>query len=466
LRDWLISRQRYWGTPIPMIHHPDGSITPVPEDQLPITLPEVSDYLPKGTSPLGAATEWVNITDPETGQPARRDTDTMDTFMDSSWYFLRFCDAQNGGAIFSRDAVARWMPVDHYIGGIEHAILHLLYSRFITKVLYDEGLAPEDEPFKALFTQGMVQRRVRTALASPSEGMLEFPEELRRKVTLPSGAVTIDAARTALRDVSYTLEQESNGGWSAVSGPVTMSKSAGNGVPVGPFVRQYGSDVARIVVLFAAPPENSMEWTDEGVSGAQRFLNRIVGLLGPDREEIASLPYATLTGRNRDSFEGADRELYRRLHETIKKVTQDIEAFRFNTAIAALMELLNETVRYRADQPGVTPIFALTAHCFPRLLAAFAPHLAEELHSWFGGEGSVYDAGWPTVDEAALVLDEIELVLQVNGKVRGKILVPAAADEQQLQEWALSNERVQSFVGGKPVRKVIVVPGKLVNVVV
>ncbi len=462
LRDWLISRQRYWGTPIPMLHLDDGTIKPVPADQLPVVLPEVQDYLPRGKSPLAAAEHWVNTLDPETGRPARRDTDTMDTFVDSSWYFLRFCDAQNGNEIFSKEAAYNWMPVDQYIGGIEHAILHLLYSRFITKVLYDEGLVPDDEPFKALFTQGMVQRRVRTPLERISPDIVRFPEELRRKLELPAEAQTIEHARTVLKDRGYTLEAENDGSWTAVSGPVTMSKSAGNGIPVGPFVRQYGSDVARIVVLFAAPPENSMEWTDEGVAGAQRFLNRIVTLFGADREAIV----AALNAGHDDLSGDAERTLHRKLHETIKKVTLDTEQFRFNTAIAALMELLNEATRYRADTGAVTPVFARMASTFARLLAPFAPHLAEELHLWFGGSGSVYDAGWPEWDETALALEEIEVVLQVNGKLRGRIMVPADADEQQLREWAISNPRVLSFVGDRTVRRIVVVPGKLVNVVV
>jgi leucyl-tRNA synthetase len=458
LRDWLISRQRYWGTPIPMLHLEDGTLVPVPEEQLPVLLPQIDDFLPKGRSPLASAEEWVNTVDPASGKPARRDTDTMDTFMDSSWYFLRFCDAKNDRELFAKAAAATWMPVDHYIGGIEHAILHLLYARFITKVLYDEGLVSEDEPFRALFTQGMVQRRVRTPLIAEN-GTLTFPEELRRKIKLPTGALLPEEAAAALKPHGYTLEQP-NGGYEAVSGPVTMSKSAGNGIPVGPFVRQYGSDVARIVVLFAAPPENSMEWTDEGVSGAQRFLNRICALFGADREAIAAGGEDPLTITTE-----ADKTLYRRLNETVKKVTQDTEAFRFNTAIAALMELLNDVYRYRSDALDATPVYIQTALAFTRLLAPFAPHLAEELHTWFGGTGSVYDAGWPTWDEAALVLEEVEVVLQVNGKVRGKIMAPAGADEQQLQQWALTNESVLRFVGDKPVRKVIVVPGKLVNVV-
>jgi leucyl-tRNA synthetase len=461
LRDWLISRQRYWGTPIPMIHRQDGSIVPVPEEELPVRLPEISDYLPKGTSPLGSATEWVNVTDPETGEPARRDTDTMDTFVDSSWYYLRFCDARNDNEIFSKDAVKQWMPVDQYIGGIEHAILHLLYSRFITKVLYDEGLIPYDEPFQSLFTQGMVQRRVPTVLENAGDQVI-FPETLRRKLELPSEPQSIDQARAALRGHGYSLEQDGEN-WVAISGAVTMSKSAGNGIPVGPFVRQYGSDVARIVVLFAAPPENNMEWTDEGVSGALRFLNRIATLFGGDREAIAGLIAQPL---DYSSLNDNERSLNRRLHETIRKVTSDTENFHFNTAIAALMELLNEVSRYRNDVGQVTPLFATIAQAYIRLLAPFAPHLAEELFSWIGGTGSVYDANWPEWDEAAMVQSEIELVLQVNGKVRGKVNVPAEASEEQLREWALSNERVQSFIGDKAIRKVVVIAGKLVNVVV
>ncbi len=464
LRDWLISRQRYWGTPIPMLHLEDGSIKPVPDGQLPVVLPEIQDYLPKGRSPLASAEDWVNTTDPDTGKPARRDTDTMDTFMDSSWYYLRFCDAQNDKEIFSREAAAKWMPVDQYIGGIEHAILHLLYSRFITKVLYDEGLVPDDEPFKALFTQGMVQRRVRHSLISVSPEIVQFPEELARKLELPRESQTSDHARKLLKEHGYALEQAGEA-WEAVSGPVTMSKSAGNGVPVGPFVRQYGSDVARIVVLFAAPPENSMEWTDEGVAGAQRFLNRVVALFAADREHIASTPYQQAK-LDISTMTAAQANLYRSLHATIKKVTQDTEDFHFNTAIAAMMELLNELVRYRNDSQAADAVFIEAAHTFARLLSPFAPHLSEELHSWFGSTDSIYDSAWPAWNEAALVQSEIEVVLQVNGRVRGKISVPADANKEQLEQWALSNERVQSFIEGKSIRKVIVVPGKLVNVVV
>jgi leucyl-tRNA synthetase len=464
LHDWLISRQRYWGAPIPMIHCEDGTLVAVPESQLPIVLPQVDDYLPKGRSPLAAAESWVHTTEPESGRPARRDTDTMDTFVDSSWYFLRYCDARNEEAVFSKEAVAYWLPVDQYIGGIEHAILHLLYSRFITKVLYDEGLVPYDEPFIALFTQGMVQRRMTTVLSTPTNGTIQFPEELRRKLDLPHEVSGLEEARAMLRDRGYTLAQHGDN-WVAISGPVTMSKSAGNGIPVGPFVRQYGSDVARIVVLFAAPPENNMEWTDQGVAGAQRFLSRIVALFGPDHQLIAKLGDEASRPLNLHLLNPPDRLLYQQLHKTIKKVTQDTETFRFNTAIAALMELLNEAVRYRATSSEVTPVFATVAHRYARLLAPFAPHLAEELHSWFGGQGSIYEGGWPIWDEAALVQDDIALILQINGKLRGKIIVPKDADDSQIRQVALTNERAVKFIGDKPVRRVIIVPSKLVNIV-
>jgi leucyl-tRNA synthetase len=458
LRDWLISRQRYWGAPIPMLYLEDGTI--VPDTRLPVELPQVADYLPKGKSPLATATDWVNTTDPATGKPARRDTDTMDTFVDSSWYFLRYADAQNDQEIFGADAIKRWMPVHQYIGGIEHAILHLLYSRFITKVLYDEGLVPEDEPFKALFTQGMVQRRVRTPLVVEN-GMVAFPEELRRKLDLPAGSHSLDGAKAALKPHGYTLEGDSRG-YEAVSGPVTMSKSAGNGIPVGPFVRQYGSDVARIVVLFAAPPENSMEWTDEGVAGAQRFLNRIMALFMTEAAAIKAHRYGSVTTADIADHE---KDLWRSLHVATKKITADTDAFRFNTAIAAMMELLNDIQRFRNEHP-VSPAFCELAHVFTRLLSPFAPHLSEELHAAFGGTGSVYDAGWPQHDEAALLVSEIEVVLQVNSKVRGRIMVPAGADAAQLETWARGNTRIQELVGTAEIKKVVVIPGKLVNFVV
>ncbi len=472
LRDWLVSRQRYWGAPIPMLHRKDGTVVPVPVDQLPVVLPEIADYLPKGKPPLASSEEFVNAVDPETGEPVLRDTDTMDTFVDSSWYFLRYADAQNERAIWSSDAIRRWMPVDQYIGGVEHAILHLLYSRFITKVLFDAGLVPEDEPFRALFTQGMVQRRVVTPLAQDSSGKLVAPEDLVKAIGIPAEPLERDAMARALKEQSYALVEQRDGSLAAQSGPVTMSKSAGNGVPMGPFVREHGSDVARITILFAAPPENNMEWSDEGVGGAERFLNRVVALFGSDRDAVRAL-HAERGGDGLDALaasgEGLDESsaaLRRRLHATIKKVTHDTEHFGFNTALASLMELLNEASRQRSAAGQATPLFCATAWSFARLLGPFAPHLAEELHSWFGGTGTVYDAGWPSFDESALTADTIEIVLQVNGKVRDRMTVARDADEATLRERALESAKVRESTGGKPVRKVIVVPGRIVNLVV
>jgi leucyl-tRNA synthetase len=357
------------------------------------------------------------------------------------------------------------MPVDQYIGGVEHAILHLLYSRFITKVLYDEGLVPEDEPFRALFTQGMVQRRVATALSRDAGGGLTAPPELVKSIGLPASALSAPAMDEALRERSHALV-ERNGEFVAQSGPVTMSKSAGNGVAMGPFVREHGSDVARITILFAGPPANNMEWTDEAVGGAERFLNRLVALFGPDRDAIAASNEASAVLASGDGLDAGGQSLRRRIHATIKKVTLDTEQFAFNTAIAALMELLNETARQRTSAGAATSLYCAAARTMSRLLGPFAPHLAEELHSWFGGRGSVFDAGWPTWDEAALVEETLEIVLQVNGKVRDRMVVPRDLPEEELRQRALASAKVSESVAGKPVRKVIVVPGRIVNVVV
>ncbi len=470
LRDWLVSRQRYWGTPIPMLHRRDGSVIPVPVSDLPVVLPEIDDYLPRGRSPLASSESFVQASDPETGEPVRRDTDTMDTFVDSSWYFLRYADARNDREIWSAEAIQRWMPVDQYIGGVEHAILHLLYSRFITKVLYDEGLVPEDEPFRQLFTQGMVQRRVTNALESSPDGRLSAPPDLVKAIGCPAGPLEVAAMRAALRERSWDLV-ERGPVMVAQSGPVTMSKSAGNGVPMGPFVREHGSDVARITILFAGPPESNMEWTDEAVGGAERFLNRIASLFGRDREAIAahlrSVPRGARDGLigAAASLDEAGQVLRRRVHLAVRKVTADTEAFGFNTAIAALMELLNETQRHRSAVGEPTPAYAATAWIFCRLLVPFAPHFAEELHEWFGGEGSVHDAGWPGWEEAALEEQSVEIVVQVNGKVRDRMTVPRAAGEAELRAVALASEKVREIVGDTPVRKVVVVPGRLVNLV-
>ena len=469
LRDWLVSRQRYWGTPIPMLHHADGTVSAVPEEQLPVRLPEIEDFLPKGRSPLASSEEFVRARDPATGDEVRRDTDTMDTFVDSSWYFLRYADARNSSRIWDAEAIGRWMPVDHYIGGVEHAILHLLYSRFLTKVLHDAGLVPESEPFRQLFTQGMVQRRVLTELAE-QEGRLMAPAALVGAIGIPAEALEPEEMRRELRTRAFDLVRRGSG-WFAQSGPITMSKSAGNGVPMGPFVREHGSDVARITILFAAPPENNMEWSDEGVAGARRFLSRVVALVSPEREFLAALlaADAALVGRVRASPTEGEVEsaggLRRRLHATVRKVTEDTERFAFNTAIAALMELLNEAHRHRAALGAPDALLAAVAWDLVRLLAPFAPHLAEELHAQLGGQGSVYDARWPAWDDAATAEAVIEIALQVNGKVRDRLLVPAGLSREDCEQRALESDKVREALGGRPARKVVVVPGRLVNVV-
>jgi len=316
----------------------------------------------------------------------------------------------------------------------------------------------------------MVQRRVTVRLSQSTDGRLTAPEDLRKTLGLPGEPLAEDEMRGRLKEAGYTLTERGEQRM-ARSGPVTMSKSAGNGVPMGPFIEAHGSDVARITLLFAAPPENNMEWSDEGVGGAERFLSRLVGLFGPDREVIAAV-------RERLGAEGLDavirsgeglaedeRSLRRRLHTTIKKVTQDTEAFAFNTAIAALMELLNEAGRHRGAAAEASPLFCATAWTLCRLLTPFAPHLAEEFHSWFGGSGSVFDAGWPEWEEAALVEDTVEIALQVNGKVRDRLVVPRDAERETLQAQALASAKVKELIGDRVVRKIIVVPGRLVNVV-
>ncbi|MGH3873687.1 MAG: leucine--tRNA ligase [Pseudonocardiaceae bacterium] len=400
LRDWLVSRQRYWGCPIPMIYCGSCGLVPVPEDELPVPLPDVEDYAPKGKSPLAAATDWVHTRCPRCAGPASRETDTMDTFVDSSWYYIRYCDPNNAGAPWSEPAVATWLPIDQYIGGVEHAILHLLYSRFLCKALSDLGHLPTQEPFQRLFTQGMI---------------------------------TKDGAK--------------------------MSKSKGNVVSPRTIIDRYGVDAARCYVLFMGPPEAGGDWSDEGVEGVYRFLRRLwrvaVDVAG-SREVVIG-----------EAFDQArEDELRRELHGTIKKVTEDMSGgdFAFNTAIAALMKLNNSCIR--AAQDGIQrETLSEAVQTIASLLLPFAPHIASEAYHQLTGK-HVWKQSWPVVDETWLQLDTIELALQINSKNRGKLVVASNTPEDAVKQAALDSDIVRAAQAGGTIRKIIVVPGRLVNVVV
>ena len=403
LRDWLVSRQRYWGAPIPMIYCPHCGTVPVPESELPVMLPDNVNFEGGTVSPLSGSEEFINCKCPKCGADARRETDTMDTFICSSWYYLRYTDPRNTEMAFDKEKANYWMPVDQYIGGIEHAILHLLYSRFFTKVLRDAGLVDIDEPFERLLTQGMVIK---------------------------------DGAK--------------------------MSKSKGNVVAPGEIISKYGADTARLFILFAAPPERDLEWSDQGVEGAFRFLSRVWRLVAQYEGIIkgaAAYDAASLTKE--------EKELRRILHHTIKKVTEDIDKrYNFNTAISAIMELVNAVYGIKDANAVSGGLMKEVVSALLRLLAPFAPHMTEELWAQLGEEGSIHKCTWPTFDESALVQDEVEIVLQINGKVRDKVLLPATATKDEMETLALANPRVQGFIGDKQVVKVICVPKKLVNIVV
>jgi leucyl-tRNA synthetase len=394
IKDWGISRQRYWGTPIPVIHCPACGVVPVPEKDLPVILPVDVQLTGKGRSPLADVASFVNVKCPQCGGDARRESDTMDTFVDSSWYFYRYCDARNSSAPFDPKKIAAWLPVDQYIGGVEHAILHLIYSRFFTKVMRDIGLIKNDEPFARLFTQGMVIK---------------------------------DGAK--------------------------MSKSKGNVVSLDEMTERFGADTGRVFELFAAPPEKDMDWTDTGAEGAYRFLSRVFRFVTRNLE------------RRPEGNPEADRRALRKLHQTIRKVTEDFDnRWHFNTSIAALMELINtlydeEAGLSEAALGQILPSLSL-------LLGPFAPYLAEELWEQLGRTGPVFRQPWPTYDEALAKEDAADIVLQVNGKVRGRLSVAFGTPEDELKKLALADPKVQPSTEGKQVVKVIVVPDKLVNIVV
>ena len=398
LRDWLISRQRYWGCPIPVVRCEEHGLVGVPVEDLPVLLPDVEDYAPKGRSPLAAAEDWVATTCPVCGGPARRETDTMDTFVDSSWYYLRYCDAGNDEAAWDPEVLARWMPVDQYIGGVEHAILHLLYSRFFIKALADLGHVSFQEPFAALFTQGMITR---------------------------------DGAK--------------------------MSKSRGNVVSPRSIVSRLGADTARCYILFVGPPDQDADWSDSGVEGMHRFLARLWRL-------AAETAAATDAADPPEHPEGADLELLRKTHAVIEKVTSELEGrFAFNTAIAVIMELTNESYRLRAEvSPGSLRFAVATA---ASLLFPFAPHAGADAYQLLNGR-RVWEDPWPVADPALLLREEFELVFQVNGKVRDRVMARSDSSEDELRELALSAPNVQAHIAGKEIVRVVVVAGKLVNIVV
>lgn len=433
LRDWLISRQRYWGAPIPIIHCADCGSLPVPDADLPVLLPENVAFTGRGASPLAKLEEWVNVPCPKCHKPAKRETDTMDTFIDSSWYYLRYTDAKNSAKIFDLEKVNDWMSVDQYVGGIEHAILHLLYSRFFTKVLRDCGLLNFDEPFQRLLTQGMVQG-------------LTYKNPVTQK-WIPS--TEIDPTNPCDPETGEKLEVSYQ----------TMSKSKGNGVAPGDVIKKYGADTARMFILFKAPPEKDLEWDEADVEGQYRFLNRVWRLV---------TEFANLANKSNkpvgDNLSSAEKDLRRAVHTAIQAVTEDLEGeYQFNTAVSEMMKLSNALTDANCKD---SPVYAEGIKALIWLLAPFAPHIAEELWETIGHTNSVHLQPWPTYDPAALVSDEITLVIQIMGKTRGTIQVPATTDKETLEKYALESEAAQRHLAGKEVKKVIVVPGKLVNFVI
>ena len=450
IRDWLISRQRYWGTPIPVIYCDACGIVPVPENDLPVILPPDVTITLAGGSPLERAERFVRVRCPTCQRPARRETDTMDTFVDSSWYFLRFASPAETARPLDPAKVRYWMPVDQYIGGIEHAVLHLLYARFFTKVCRDLGLTVVKEPFTNLLTQGMVCKESFRCL----EHGYRLPSEVDKQGRCTECQRPVEVGRTE-----------------------KMSKSKRNVVDPDDLLEQYGADTIRLFSLFAAPPEKDLEWSDDGVQGSFRFLSRVFRLI---EDQGARLRAARDLTWDDGPLSEEIRALRRMTHLTIARVTRDIEdAFHFNTALAALMELQNALSRFQDSLPAGSSGVALSQSERDRLLAftegvralivmlaPFAPHLAEELWEMLGHRESIFRQPWPVADATLAQAETVEVVVQVNGKVRSRLQVPQGTTEDRLREMALADERVQSWTAGKTVRKVVVVPDKLVSVVV
>ena len=445
LRDWGVSRQRYWGCPIPLIHCESCGDVPVPDEQLPVVLPE--DRVPDGSgNPLNRDESFLACDCPRCGRPARRETDTMDTFVDSSWYYFRFASAGNNAAMIDGRA-AYWMPVDQYIGGIEHAILHLLYSRFWTRVMRDIGLTAVEEPFTNLLTQGMVLNEI--YFRKPASGRIVYYNPADVDVLVDAKGARIGAV---LREDGQPVESGGIG---------TMSKSKGNGVDPQALVERYGADTARLFMMFAAPPEQSLEWSDEGVEGAFRFMKRLWKAV---HQHVAAGVAPELEV---EALSGAQRDMRRQVHETLAKVGNDIGRRRtFNTAIAAVMELMNSLARFDDRSPRGRAVMQEALEIVVLALSPVVPHACHSLWRELGHAGAAVDERWPEVDPRALERNSIEVVVQVNGKLRGRVTVPADASEDTVREAALADENVQRFMEGRPVRKFVYVPGKLANVVV
>lgn len=401
LRDWLLSRQRYWGCPIPVVYCDECGIVPEKQENLPILLPTDVEFTGRGESPLTTSKTFMNTNCPNCGKSAKREVDTMDTFVDSSWYFLRYIDPKNTEQPFSKESVNNWMPVDQYIGGVEHAILHLLYSRFFVKAFNKMGMLDFKEPFKNLLTQGMVLK---------------------------------DGAK--------------------------MSKSKGNVVAPSEIIKEYGVDTARLFVLFAAPPERDLEWSDQGVEGCFRFLNRVYRLV----YELADIAKSDLS---LGELSKEDKAMRYTINNTLKKVTEDLnEKFGFNTAISSLMELINEMYKYKELDNRNEAVIKEGIETIVTILSLFAPHIGEELWTIIGKSGSIFDISWPKHDKSALVKDEVEIVVQINGKVRGKLSVATNISREDMEKLAIEDEKIKLLVEGKNIVKVIAVPKKLVNIVV
>lgn len=436
LRDWLISRQRYWGAPIPIIHCPSCGAVAVPDADLPVQLPENIELSGRGASPLAKLESWINVPCPTCGTPAKRETDTMDTFIDSSWYFLRYPDATDEQQVFDPALTNDWMPVDQYVGGIEHAILHLLYSRFFTKVLRDRGLLNFDEPFQRLLTQGMVQGKT---YKNPRTGKYVIATQIA-DLTKPIDPETGDA-------LELVYEK--------------MSKSKYNGVAPGDVIGKYGADTARMFILFKAPPEKDLEWDEADVEGQFRFLNRVWRLVTEFGERSAASGQQSAPSSN---LSKPEKELRRSIHTAIAAITDDLEGdYQFNTAVSELMKLSNALTEAACKD---SPVYADGIRTLLILLAPFAPHIAESLWHELGHTDSIHVQSWLTADPAALVADEMTLVIQILGKTRGTLQVPSQSSKEDLERYARESDIARKYIGEKEIKKVIVVPGKLVNFVV